>query len=92
MDKILKEKTEQWMTLERKTLEQRKKAEQFYEEPVLKINSVQEVTAADIQYYGYEGRPFSSPEERKKVKVVSPGWIYMDKQVQISRPRVQEEE
>ena len=32
------------------------------------------------------------PEERKKVKVVSPGWIYMDKQVQISRPRVQEEE
>ena len=61
-------------------------------EPVLKINSVQEVTAADIQYYGYEGSPFSSPEERKKVKVVSPGWIYMDKQVQISRPRVQEEE
>lgn len=35
MDKILKEKTEQWMTLERKTLEQRKKAEQFYEEEMM---------------------------------------------------------
>ena len=59
-------------------------------EPILKIGAVQEVTAADIQYYSYEGSPFTSPEERKSVKVISPGWIFMDKQVQISRPRVKE--
>ena len=35
MKKVLKEKTELWMTLERKTLEQRKKAEQFYEEEMM---------------------------------------------------------
>ena len=35
MNKVLKEKTELWMTLERKTLEQRKKAEQFYEEEMM---------------------------------------------------------
>lgn len=60
-------------------------------EPVLKINAIREVTASDIQYYSYEGSPFISPEERKQVRVVSPGWIFMDKQVQISRPRVKEE-
>ena len=59
-------------------------------EPILKIGAVQEVTAADIQYYSYEGSPFTSPEERKSVKVILPGWIFMDKQVQISRPRVKE--
>lgn len=35
MNKILEEKTEQWMTLERKTLEQRKIADQFYEEEMM---------------------------------------------------------
>ena len=35
MNKVLKEKTELWMTLERKTLEQIKMAEQFYEEEMM---------------------------------------------------------
>lgn len=35
VNKILREKTELWMTLERKTLEQRKKAELFYEEEMM---------------------------------------------------------
>ena len=29
-------------------------------------------------------------EEEKQVKVISPGWIYSEKQVQISRPKVKE--
>lgn len=61
-------------------------------EPVMKINSVNEVTAKDIEFCNYEGSPFTTPEEKKNVKVVSPGWIYKDKELQISRPKVREEE
>lgn len=61
-------------------------------EPVLKISSVLEVTASDIQYCSYDGSPFTSADQKKHVKVISPGWIFKDKQVQISRPRVKEEE
>lgn len=60
-------------------------------EPIMRINSVQEVTASDIEYCSYEGTPFASPEEKKQVKVISPGWIYKDKEVQISRPKIKEE-
>ena len=61
-------------------------------EPMMKVNSVQEVTAKDVQFCNYEGTPFTSEDDKKRVKVVSPGWIYKDKEVQISRPRVKEEE
>lgn len=61
-------------------------------EPIMKINSVREVTASDLEFCNYEGTPFSTPDEKKKVKVVSPGWIYKDKEVQISRPKVKEED
>ena len=37
MNKELQEKTEQWMQLERKTLEQRKLAEQFYDSNMMKL-------------------------------------------------------
>lgn len=60
-------------------------------EPIMKINSIMEVTAADVEFCNYEGTPFSAPGEKKKVKVVSPGWIYRDKELQISRPKVKEE-
>jgi hypothetical protein len=61
-------------------------------EPIMKINSIQEVIASDVEFCNYEGTPFASPEEKKNVKVVSPGWVYKDKELQISRPKVKEEE
>ena len=60
-------------------------------DPIMKINSVKEVVASDVEFCNYEGSPFMSPEEVKKVRVVSPGWIYKDKELQISRPKVKEE-
>lgn len=61
-------------------------------EPIMKINSIREVIASDVEFCNYEGTPFNSPEEKKTVKVVSPGWVYKDKDVQISRPKIKEEE
>lgn len=60
-------------------------------EPVMRIGDIREVMAADVEFCNYEGTPFATPEEKKKVKVVSPGWVYKDKELQISRPRVKEE-
>lgn len=60
-------------------------------EPVMKIHSVREVTASDVEFCNYEGTAFASPGEKKVVRVVSPGWIYKDKELQISRPKVKEE-
>ena len=61
-------------------------------EPIMKINSIKEVFASDIEFCNYEGTPFSSEQEVKKVKVISSGWIYKDKEIQISRPKVKEEQ
>lgn len=61
-------------------------------EPMMEINSIREVIASDVEFCNYEGTPFNTPEEKKTVKVVSPGWIYKDKELQISRPKVKEEE
>ncbi len=61
-------------------------------EPIMKIGSTREVTAADVEFCNYEGTPFQTPEEKKQVRVVSPGWLYRDKELQISRPKVKEEE
>ncbi len=60
-------------------------------EPIMKINMVKEVIAKDVEFCNYEGTPFISTKDTKKVKVVSPGWIYKDKNIQISRPKVKEE-
>ncbi|XME04054.1 hypothetical protein QYZ88_007715 [Lachnospiraceae bacterium C1.1] len=59
-------------------------------EPIMRINSIREVIASDVEFCNYEGTPFSSPDEKKTVEVVSPGWVYKDKEVQISRPKVKE--
>lgn len=61
-------------------------------EPIMKINSIREVIASDVEFCNYEGSPFTTLEEKKVVKVVSPGWVYKDKELQISRPKVKEEE
>lgn len=58
----------------------------------MKINEVKEVSASDVEFCNYEGNPFTTKEEKKLVKVISPGWIYKDKELQISRPKVKEEE
>ena len=59
-------------------------------EPMMKINELKAVTASDVEFCIYEGTPFMSADEEKLVKVTSPGWIYKDKEIQISRPKVTE--
>lgn len=58
--------------------------------PIMKVNSVNSVKASDIEFCNYEGSPFTSKDEVKQVKVVSPGWIFSDKDIQISIPHVKE--
>ncbi|MBR2527472.1 MAG: hypothetical protein IKE58_03235 [Blautia sp.] len=60
-------------------------------DPMMKLNAVLEVKAADVEFCNYEGTPFLSPEDSKRIRVLSPGWIYRDKEIQISRPKVKEE-
>lgn len=60
-------------------------------DPIMKVNSMQIVKARDIETCNYEGSPFKDNNEEKIVRVISPGWIYRDKQIQISRPQVKEE-
>ena len=60
-------------------------------EPIMKIDSIRQVLANEIEFCNYEGTPFASKEEVKTIKVISPGWIYKDKEIQISRPKVKEE-
>ncbi len=61
-------------------------------EPIMKIGSVRDVIASDVEFCNYEGTPFGTPAEEKKVRVISPGWMYKDKGLRISRPKVKEEE
>lgn len=61
-------------------------------DPMKKVNSVQEVKASDVEFCSYEGTPFTSMDEKKTVRVISPGWIYRDKEIQISRPKMKEEQ
>lgn len=60
-------------------------------EPIMKPGTIREVTAAEVEFCNYEGTPFETVEEIKHVRVISPGWIYKDKEVQISRPKIREE-
>ena len=61
-------------------------------EPMMRVNTVKEVSATDLEFCNYEGSPFENQNDRKTVRVVSPGWVYKDKEIQISRPKVKEEE
>lgn len=58
--------------------------------PILKPGSVKEMRFDEIESCDYEGSPFLNTTEVKRVKVLSPGWVYKDKDVQISRPRLKE--
>lgn len=61
-------------------------------EPVMRVNDVKDVAASDVEFCDYDGTPFTSPSEHKRVKVVSPGWVYKDRDIQISRPKVKEQD
>ncbi len=59
-------------------------------DPIRKIGLQETVCASDIEFCIYEGTPFTSEEETKLVETISPGWIYRDRNIQISRPKVKE--
>ncbi len=58
--------------------------------PIMKTQEVKVVKATDIDFCDYNGSPFKSKDERKKIKVISPGWVYSDKDIKIARPKVKE--
>ena len=56
--------------------------------PIMSIGAEREMTLAEVEACDYEGTPFKNAEEKKRVKVISPGWFYKNKDVKISRPRL----
>ena len=61
-------------------------------EPIMKVDSIKKVRVADVAFCNYEGTPFQDGNEEKTVRVISPGWVYKDKDLQISRPKIKEEQ
>lgn len=59
-------------------------------DPIREIGSQSIVHASDIEFCIYEGTPFTSEDETKLVETILPGWIYRDKNIRISRPKVKE--
>lgn len=72
------------------------KLEQFIRDsginPIMKPGSVHEMRLNEVEACDYEGSPFLNGKEIKRVKVLSPGWVYKNKDVQIARPRLKEVE
>lgn len=58
--------------------------------PILKPGSIQDMRFDEVESCDYEGSPFLNTTEVKRVKVLSPGWVYKNKDVQIARPRLKE--
>lgn len=58
--------------------------------PILRLGAVKEMRLDEIESCDYEGSPFVNGTEIKRVKVLSPGWVYKNKDVQIARPRLKE--
>ena len=61
--------------------------------PIMKLGSVQEWRESDFNKDSSEyvsGSPYTSADEVKRVKVISPGWFYKDRDIQIARPRLKE--
>ena len=58
--------------------------------PILKPGSVQDMRLDEVEACDYEGSPFETTDQVKHVKVLSPGWFYQNKDVQIARPRLKE--
>lgn len=60
--------------------------------PIMKPNDKKDVKVSDIEFCRYEGTPFKNENDIKQIVVISPGWIFRDKEIQISRPKVKEVE
>lgn len=58
--------------------------------PIMKPGSIKDMRLDEVESCDYEGSPFINTTEVKRVKVLSPGWVYKNKDVQISRPRLKE--
>ena len=58
--------------------------------PIMKVNSIRTVKAGDVVGCDYDGTPFKDKNEEKTVRVISSGWIYVDKEIQIARPKLRE--
>lgn len=58
--------------------------------PIMKPGSIKDMRLNEVESCDYEGSPFLNTTEIKRVKVLSPGWVYKNKDVQISRPRLKE--
>ncbi len=58
--------------------------------PILEAGTDMTIRAGDLDGIQYEGEPFRDPEETKKVKVTSPGWQIVERDIVISYPRVRE--
>ena len=59
-------------------------------DPIMKVNSIRTVKAEDVTSCDYDGTPFKDENEEKTVRVISSGWIYVDKEIQIARPKLRE--
>ena len=58
--------------------------------PIMKPGSVHDMRLDEVESCDYDGSPFLNSKEIKRVKVLSPGWVYKNKDVQIARPRLKE--
>lgn len=60
--------------------------------PVMEPGAIKDMTVGEIEAWNaeYSGTPFADADEIKRVKVISPGWYYKDKEIQISRPKLLE--
>ncbi|MBQ9083442.1 MAG: hypothetical protein IJY28_08090 [Clostridia bacterium] len=60
--------------------------------PIMMVDTVLDVTVQEIGELQYEGSPFDSDADVKRVRVVSPGWQIEEHHIIISYPRVVETE
>lgn len=58
--------------------------------PMAELGEIMELSVHDLDRYTYEGTPFQSDTQRKKVEVITPGWELSEQQVVISYPKVRE--
>lgn len=60
--------------------------------PVMEPGAIKNMSVGEIEAWNaeYSGTPFANADEIKRVKVISPGWYYKDKEIQISRPKLLE--
>lgn len=59
-------------------------------DPIMKPGSCRMIKVGEAELCDYEGSPFMDKNEEKQVEVFSPGWVYKDKDIRISRPKIKE--